>query len=72
LEELLNRADAELGGGVRAGGGASANPPAGNIIRLKSITILRGKTIRDDDRTVIDCCNFLRSPLKIGQTNINS
>jgi len=41
LEELLNRADAELGGGVRAGGSASANPPAGNIIRLKPVTIQR-------------------------------
>jgi hypothetical protein len=41
LEELLNRADAELGGGVRAGGSASANPTAGNIIRLKCITSLR-------------------------------
>jgi hypothetical protein len=36
LEELLNRADAELGGGVRAGGSAGANPPAGNIKRFKS------------------------------------
>ncbi len=41
MEELLNRADAELGGGVRAGGSASVNPPAGNIIRLKSVTFPR-------------------------------
>ncbi len=37
MEELLNRADAELGGSVRAGGSASINPPAGNIIRFKPV-----------------------------------
>ncbi len=37
MEELLNRADAELGGGVRAGGSAGINPPAGNIFQLKPV-----------------------------------
>jgi hypothetical protein len=40
LEELLNRADAKLGGGVRAGGSAGANPPAGNIKRFKPESIV--------------------------------